>query len=634
MSLSKQLLILISVLFLIIFSVNFLLSVSNIRSYLEGEAEVHAQDTATSLGLSLSPYLADEKDPVIKTMMNAIFDMGYYQEIKLVNLEGKSLVTLTNNNVFEGVPNWFVDNITMQTATAKSEVNSGWMISGVLHVTTSPGYAYMKLYDQVKNSFYVSLIAFVISIGLLFLVLRITLSSLKRIGHMALTIAEGRFENISPLPWTTEVKHVALSMNVMSNKIEGAISNLNSKLERIGKQLQQDDLTGLNKKASFEVEIKKLFLEKSAAYVFMIKIDGLSNLVKERGEADVDQFLKDFATVLTQTSEEFHNNEITCYRFYGSEFALLMKHGGYEQAEKLAEQLSVEFARLGKQYQKMDIVHIGITQFNEMGSSSDILLAANEAYEQAQLIGANSFFIRQSEDKAKDISEWKSLVFDVVDNEKYQLSFVGKVESFETGAVLMEDAFTQVVDENGGLVSIGTFVSIAEKFVKIVDLDKGVTAKVVDYINENNLKHSVAISLSTRTIKSSDFRSWLVRLLKQNQAISSKLVFSLSAYAVAKEVSVYREFMAFVHQLGAKVIIKRFETQSMSSDVVTSLKPDYIRLARDLSKDIANIDAKKDFVQTMKEIGDLSNINILAENVYSESDFLCIKEIGISGASR
>ncbi|MEO1897527.1 MAG: LapD/MoxY N-terminal periplasmic domain-containing protein [Cycloclasticus sp.] len=109
MSLSKQLLSLILALFLMIFSVNFMLSVENIRSYLEGESQIHAQDTATSLGLSLSPYLVDEKDPVLETMMNAIFDRGYYKEIKLVNVEAEPLVTLTNDKNVETVPDWFID---------------------------------------------------------------------------------------------------------------------------------------------------------------------------------------------------------------------------------------------------------------------------------------------------------------------------------------------------------------------------------------------------------------------------------------------------------------------------------------------------------------------------------------------
>ncbi|MCK5190054.1 MAG: diguanylate cyclase, partial [Methylococcales bacterium] len=411
MTLSKQLLILISVLFLMIFSLNFVLSVNNIRSYLEGESQIHAQDTATSLGLSLSPYMVEETDPIIETTMNAIFDMGYYQEIKLVNVENQPLVTLTNKKEFEGVPNWFVDTISMKTATAESEISSGWSISGVVYVSINPGYAYLKLYEQAKSSFYYSLAAFVLSITLLLIVLRITLSPLKKIDQMALTIADGKFETIEKLPWTTEVRNVTASMNIMCRKIEGAIKNLNTKLDSIGKKLQQDDLTGLNKKSSFETDMKKLFVVDVQAFIFMIKIDGLGDLVKELGNESIDQFLKDFAQVLKNISEQNGVGEISAYRFFGSEFVLLIKQVNLEQTEQVAKLLSSSFAEVGGKYQKPDITHIGVAPFNPIGSTEDMLLAANEAYEQARLIGANSYYIRTDEDQAKDIAEWKSLVF-------------------------------------------------------------------------------------------------------------------------------------------------------------------------------------------------------------------------------
>ena len=635
MSLSKQLLILISALFLMIFSLNLLLSVNNIRSYLEGESQIHAQDTATSLGLSLSSYMVEETDPIIETTMNAIFDMGYYQEIKLVNVENQPLITLTNKKEFEGVPDWFVEMISMKTAMAESEISTGWSISGVIYVTINPGYAYLKLYEQARSSFYYSLAAFVLSIASLLIVLRFTLSSLKRIDQMALTIAEGRFETIEQLPWTTEVRNVTASMNIMSRKIEGVIRNLNIKLDSIGKKLQLDDLTGLYKKSSFERDMKNLFFTHDIeAFIFMIKVDSLARLVKELDNDTVDQFLKDFARVLIDVSEQCVDAEMAAYRFFGSEFVLLAKQVDFKKTEEIAKLLSSSLVELGEKYNKPDIVHIGVAPFHHFDTTNDLLLAANEAYEQARLIGVNSYYIRTSENRAKDIAEWKSLVFYIVDNRDYKVSFVKQVESFQTEQLLMEEAFTQAVDKKGNLISIGIFISIAEKFEKIVDLDKGVTSQVVEYIKSRQIQHSVAINLSTITIKNSEFRSWLVHLIKQNPSISQQLVFSISAYAVAKEVEVYKEFIDFVHGLNAKVIIKRFETQSMSPEVVKELNPDFIRLARDIGNGIATDAAKKAFVETMQEIAELLDISVLAENVHTENDFTCVKAIGIAGASR
>ncbi len=56
MSLSKQLVVMIAVRFLVVFRLDLLLSINKIRGCLENEARGHAQDIATFLGLSISPY--------------------------------------------------------------------------------------------------------------------------------------------------------------------------------------------------------------------------------------------------------------------------------------------------------------------------------------------------------------------------------------------------------------------------------------------------------------------------------------------------------------------------------------------------------------------------------------------------
>jgi len=634
MSLSKQLLLLVSALFLMIFSVNFMLSVENIRGYLEGESQVHAQDTATSLGLSLSPYMVDEKDPVIETMMNAIFDRGYYKEIKLLSVEGESLVTLSNANVTEEVPQWFINFLPMKAAVGESEISSGWSISGVVTVEINPAYAYFKLYEQVTTSFYYSLATLALSVALLLLVLRVTLSSLNRIGRMAETISKGDFETIERLPWTSDVRRVALSMNLMSEKLEKVIGKLNQRLEGLGKKLQLDDLTGLRKKNSFEDDMAELHASSSGAFVFIVKIDALGSLVKELGNNAIDQFIKDFAEILRNVGDDQVEGEVTSYRFFGSEFVLLARGINADEAELLAKALTEALSGLAGKLNKVDIAHIGVAEFDPFGSIDTILLAANEAYEQATLIGANGYYLRKGEDRAKDTAQWKELVFDIIDNNDYRISYVSPVKNLQTEKVIMVDAFSEAVDKNGDVLSIGTFVSIAEKFVKIVDLDKGVTTRVVEYINKENIQHSVAISLSNRTIKSSDFRTWLTMLLTENSAIAGKVVFSLSAYAVTKEVAAYKEFISFVHELNAKVIIKRFEGHLIPPDVVKQLRPDFIRLARDIGNGIDASVEKQEFMATVTELGDLLSIGVLAENINSEADLGRIKAIGVMGASR
>lgn len=634
MSLSKQLLILLSALFLMIFSVNFGLSVGNIKAYMEGEAKTHAQDTATSLGLSLSPYMTNPSDPIVKTMVSAIFDMGYYREIRLVDNNNQEVLDLINDKAVEGVPGWFINFLPLTQATAESEISSGWTLTGVVHVTVNASFAYSKLYELAKASFYYSLATFIVSMLVLVMVLRLTLASLRRINQLALQIADGRFETIESLPWTSEVKNVAVSMNMMSRKIEATLSALNNKLQTMGASLLRDDLTGLYKKAVFETDVMDLLTEYSPAYLLLIKLDRLPELVKEGGSHSIDSLLQAFAEQLQNSAQQAPGARIKNYRFYGGEFAMLILSDNVELIDNIAKSLSDALAQLGQTYLKSDLAHIGVTPVNPVSTPESLLEAAYEAYEQACLIGSNSYYLREHDNSVRDMAAWKALVFDRIDQTAYTLSYRGQINAFSSGRLMMEEAFTELLDENGEPVAIGPFVSIAEKFAKIIDLDKGVIVKALQHIQTKHIQHAIAVNLSTRTIKNSEFGHWLEKLLKSNPVAAKQLVFSFSAYAIAKDVVSHVSFFYTVHQWGGRVMIKRFETQSMSPDLTKQLKPDFVRLARELSHGISLSQQKQDFVTSLQQLGGLLDITLLAENVHDESDYQTLKAIGIIGASR
>lgn len=635
MSLSKQLLILISAIFLVIFSVNFVSSVNNIRGYLQIESQIHAQDTATSLGLSISPYIGEDNDPVMETMMNAIFDMGYYREIKLVDTAGKEMVVLTNTQTFQEVPDWFVNWLPMNAAKAETEVSSGWTIGGVLSVEVNPGYGYLKLYEQAKQSFIYSLFTFVGALLLLVLVLRFILLPLRKIESLARRVADGKFDTIKRLPWTTDVKNVAIAMNYMSNKIGNIINKQNKKLESISDKLKKDELTGLRKKNSFNEQLGHLFMAKASGFVLRVNIDRLGDLVKEQGKDKVDQFLMQFAQVLTDIADQ--NSGISVYRFYGSEFALLVNDSKANEVEALATGLSSKFGELGQQYDRKDLAHIGIAPIQTMSTVHEVLASANEAYEKARLVGNNSFVLNKDLGGARDMAEWKTLVHEIINNRKFRISYVGQAKGLLTGdeqKLVMEEAFTQAFDEQEQPIPIGTFISIAEKFGKIIELDKGVTTGVFQHIKDNSIHYPVIINLSMDSVSSPDFRSWLYKVLTTHQTSCGSVAFSVTAYAAAKDLNALRSFIDFVHRFGAKVLLKRYEAQLITLDKMKDLGLDYIRLARDMTEGIERDQSKRQFLETLQEFAELIDVRLLAENVKDDDDLLFIKKLGIFGASR
>ncbi|MEA3498907.1 MAG: LapD/MoxY N-terminal periplasmic domain-containing protein, partial [Campylobacterota bacterium] len=87
MTLSKQLYIIISFIFFMIFTGNFIISVNNFKEYLQVESTTKSQDTATSLGMSLKSLISDKTDSEIELTIKAIGNSGFYKEIRLEDVE-------------------------------------------------------------------------------------------------------------------------------------------------------------------------------------------------------------------------------------------------------------------------------------------------------------------------------------------------------------------------------------------------------------------------------------------------------------------------------------------------------------------------------------------------------------------
>ena len=634
MSLSKQLILLLTALFFAVFTINFLVSVNNIRSYLQIESQVHAQDTAVSLGLALSPHLSKGSGKMPDTIISAIFDRGYYREIRLVDADGKEILKKTNPKTFEVVPKWFASMLKIETATVQQEISSGWVVAGTIYVTIHPGYGYLKLWQQSMEAFYYSSIAFVVSVALLFLILRLVLIPLERLRQLAARISDGQFDQIKPLPWTSDLKTVAVGMNSMSGKIGQMISNLNTKLEQSSSSIKTDDLTGLRTRSGFDADLKSMFVGKSKGAIFLLRIDDLGGYAQSNGDGRTNQLVTAFAEVIRKSDSYFNNVSVTAYRFYGAEFALIAHDLDPQWINRFCSRLVADFAPLEEEYEKREMAHIGGVSFNQMNTTTGLLGAAFEAYQKSKLIGVNSYFFNPNPENALEISEWYELIPQVIEKRNFDLSMIAVASEGNLGQTAIAEVSSAVKDAEGKPLPIAAFVSIAETSGKIAQFDLAVVEKVIDLIQRDKITHDLAINLSISSIANLGFRSKLFHLMEQHQQFASQIVFAVSAYAAEKGKDVFSSFIPFAHRVGAKVMLKRYETQFISMNELRGYKLDYIRLARDYTDGVDSDAQKLMLVESIKELGDLIDIKILAEGVEADKDYDRLRNIGLYAVSR
>jgi EAL domain-containing protein (putative c-di-GMP-specific phosphodiesterase class I)/GGDEF domain-containing protein len=547
---------------------------------------------------------------------------------KIINLKLSKILVQTIRKVkFDDVPQWFIDFISINLKEQSSLINDGWKNTAIIYVQANPGVAYFKLYEQVKDTIIYSIFAFLIALLILYIFLRFILKPLKDIEILANEISKGNYLVIEKLPWTKELKNVSLSMNTMSNKIKNIIERLNQNIQDVSEKLSKDQLTSLETKQSFEEDLKNKFVSNQHGYVFIAQISELGSFAKVNGRNSVNNFLIEFANILKSIKY------VKAYRFYGSEFALITSNIDYAQCKNLAIELKKELEKLSLKINKVNIANIGAVPFTNLDTFGSVMSGASEAYEMAKQIGPNEVFIRKENNKSRGMLEWKRLVFDIIDNNKIDLDYIGDIKDLNDNLILQE-AFSKMKDNQNNNLPIGIFLSVAEENGKIVDFDKIIIQKVIDYIYKNNIKHKISINLSIDSIKNIEFLSWLNTILDLNKDISNQIIFSLTAYNIAKYLKLFKEFTGIVKSKNTQVMIKRFDIKFIKIDQIKDIHPDCIRLARDYTTNISEDINKKSLVDSICKISELIDIKIYAESVTSENDFRLLKSFGLDGISR
>src|SRR5690606_12817078 len=219
-TLRRQLILVISGLLFLLLLGNLSSNVYNLRQYMQWQLKSHAQDAATSLGLSLSTAVDARDTLTAGLIIDAIYDRGYYRSIVLHDLNGAPLIERKSDLRLEGVPGWFVDMVQLGTPIGEADVTSGWQQLGRVTVTSHPGFAYRDLWQLVAAQ----LAWFLAMLLLGYLAARSLVSRLlqplSQIEAQAHAIRQRDFSARSPLPRARELHGVAHSMNSMAERLE------------------------------------------------------------------------------------------------------------------------------------------------------------------------------------------------------------------------------------------------------------------------------------------------------------------------------------------------------------------------------------------------------------------------------
>lgn len=631
MSLNKQMILFIASMLIILLLGTFALNLNNTKTFLQNQLQSHAQDTATSLGLSLSSVEDPEDISSMETMINAVFDRGYYAHISLTDMDNHVLYNRENEKSMDDVPDWFINAIKLNAPDAQALVQSGWIPIGTLSVQSHAGYAYEELWKSVINLSIWFGIAALITILIVIYALKIMLKPLKDMEKQAEAIVKKEYLIQENLPSTIEFRNVVSAMNAMVKKLQTVFERDANTAEKLQKMAYQDSVTELSNRRHFEMIIDTLLdpnEELPEGMICLIRVNELKELNDQFGYMVGDQLMKSLA-------ENMRGN-LSCEqslfaRLNGTELVAVLPGLVAKQLEQPSNIIANSFSTVLNNIQAKDAatsISVAYTDYQPGQSRGPILGNLDFAIEQAEKQGKNSvYYYNTKQNEQNQEHSWEETITQAI-TEKRFLIFQQSAYNADH-SVHDQELFIRLKDTDGTIRSAGYFMPAVEQLNKSTEIDQLVISLVIQYLKTHLESNMLAINLSKAVIEDEGFHKNLIQILANHAKLAHRLAFELPERLINDQKGLTWPLINELRQFGVNIGIDHFGTRLANMRYLKDLRPDYVKLDSAFSKAIESDEQTRNYVSSLCELANSLDIDVIAMAVENEAQLKAFTELGV-----
>ncbi|PKG98744.1 EAL domain-containing protein [Paraglaciecola sp. MB-3u-78] len=627
MPLSRQLVLSLFSIFLALFIGAVWISVSNTKNFIEQQLSSHAQDTATSLGMSITSYIGDKDMPLIETMVNAIFDRGYYSAIVLKDADGKVILERRNPVSLEQVPSWFINMFPLSPPVRVTELNDGWTIAGQLSVQSDPGIGYGQLWDNASDSFQLILLMFLVGLVLVWFLVRMITIPIMALVKQSEAISQQKFDRVELKPKTLELRIIVDAINLMSERLSDLFGRLTNQAERYRDFAYSDELTKVGNRRAFDLAFEQILSDaehQTSSFLMFVRLSSLNQVNCNIGFLEGDAYIK---TVSDLLSEHLNKQDIdfTLYRLNGGDFALIIEGIDEVTCLDLCQQLIDKCNAIEKSEYESGTAQIAAGSFNYGDRKKAILEQVDSALTQANFNPLKW----QAVDKLQTVQSndtWREKIKALLD--KDTADFIAQpIKSF-SGDEIYQEWFARFPEPDSK-----QHIPMAELIPATIRLD--FSQKLDEllvrcaFTKLSSQSGTVGLNISRLSLLKPSFQHWFVTQLTQLGAQCSHLVLEIPERCLFSDTNNFLSFIVNVQNLGVKITIERFGAQIASVTHLRAIKPDYLKLDGRFTK---NIHTEKDnqlFVHSLVDIAHGLNIKVIAVQVETAQEAQTLKDMQV-----
>lgn len=621
MSLFKQVSLVLSFVFTILFILITAVSFKIIKDSTEKSLYENVQNSVSSISLSITNSGTDISS--IKTVINATFDNGNYEKIVFKDTNEDIIYEVKKEIVLDekDIPSWFISLINIDEISAKSTISNGWNILGYIEIYNDRTIFYHQIYSIFYNLIFSLLICFTFLLVILFYLFKYILKPLISIKKQADAVMKNEFIIEKKLPFTSEFKSVTLSINSMINKIENMFENTNNVLKLNKELLYFDEVTKINNRKYFILKANE-YLDKynpnNKGFVIIIslKVDILNKLF---GYEKTNNVLLNLVNLM---KEEFQNDSNLVVRINGSEFVLLLPNMDEIKVEK---ELS-EF--INKAYTILEIIKdkmfIGLFKYESEQSVSALLTKMDYVISQAKLNNDKKYYFIKDIDKCMTKEEWIKIINISLEEDYFKLLY-RKVLDINLKDVLHKTISFEL-NYNQDSFSYQGFIAPILELGRLNEVYLYIIEKVLK--NNQNKDENISIQLPISFVEDLNNYSKLKELVVSYKISNNQnIIFEIEEEAFNKNLDNTVIYINLFKEFGFKFAIFNFIANSDDYTYLKELKPLYIKASKYFLLE------SRQSLSVLKILTQSLDIKLIATSVSKVSDIEILFEIGIDAIS-
>ncbi len=618
MSLFKQVSLVLSFIFAILFILITAVSFKIIKDSTEKSLYENVQNSVSSISLSITNSGTDISS--IKTVINATFDNGNYEKIVFKDTNEDIIYEVKKEIVLDekDMPSWFISLINIDEISAKSTISNGWNILGYIEIYNDRSIFYHQIYSIFYNLIFSLLICFTILLVILFYLFKYILKPLITIKKQADAVMKNEFIIEKKLPFTSEFKSVTLSINSMINKIENMFENTNNVLKQNKELLYFDEITKLNNRKYFMLKAND-YLDKNnpnnKGFILAFSLQ-MDNINKTFGYIHTNEILHKLATLFKNS---FENNSNLIARMNGSEFVILIPNIDENRVKSLANIFLDEVYKIENLEDK---INFGICKYANEEDLKNLLIKIDCVISQSKLHTEKEVYFLNNVEKYKAKEEWIKIINSSLKEDNFVLIYKDIID-LKSKKVSFKTIDFELNYQNDKL-SYQSFMASVLQLNKLNDIYLHIINKILKI--KTNIDEKVSIQIPHFFVEDLNNYLYLKEILEKNRG--KNLIFEIEEESLNKNFSNTLMYIKLFKEFDFEFAVYNFIANSDDYSYLKELKPLYIKMSNYfLTESIQSLNILKILTQSL-------DIKLIATLVDENIDFSQLEELGINAVAK